>query len=153
MGDFRVLKPRWETASNNDSTFFQGIDATMGDVTADPLEPALLPWDNYMGRGQIDIQIHRHRDYLTNSVQRCRVGEIYIYIYAYLLWTFSPSFRSLAYTVWEWRCFEDVEEKLNEWINELMAKVFVEQPWLHRVSSELRSKVDNFSPSFFYFPP
>ena len=28
---FRVPKPQWETASNNDGTIFQGIDVTMGD--------------------------------------------------------------------------------------------------------------------------
>ena len=28
---FRLLSPRYETASRNDGTFFQGIDATMGD--------------------------------------------------------------------------------------------------------------------------
>ena len=28
---FRLLKPQWETASRYDGTFFQGIDATMGD--------------------------------------------------------------------------------------------------------------------------
>ena len=26
-------------------------------------------------------------------------------------WTFSQNFRSLAHTVWEWRCLEDLEEK------------------------------------------
>ena len=26
------------------------------------------------------------------------------------------------------------DHRLNEWINELMTKVFVEQPWLYRVS-------------------
>ena len=46
-----LLKPRWETASRNDGTFFQGIDATMGDCFA-RLGPPLLPWDNRMGRGQ-----------------------------------------------------------------------------------------------------
>ena len=44
-----------ETASCNDGTFFQGIDSTMGHITDAQLRPALLPWDNYMGRGQIDI--------------------------------------------------------------------------------------------------
>ena len=33
MGDFKVLKQQWETASRNDGTFFQGIDATMGYVS------------------------------------------------------------------------------------------------------------------------
>ena len=47
MGDFRVLKPQCETASRNDGTFFQGMPqwetlATMGDITADPLGPAVL---------------------------------------------------------------------------------------------------------------
>ena len=37
MGDFRVLKPQLETASHNDGTFCQGIDAAMVDVTAAPL--------------------------------------------------------------------------------------------------------------------
>ena len=63
MGESRLQKPRWETAIHNDGTFFQGIDATMGDFTAAPLGPALLPWDNYMGRRQIDIQIHLHHNY------------------------------------------------------------------------------------------
>ena len=35
-------------------------------------------------------------------------------------WTFSQNVRSLAQTVWEWRCLEYLEEKdewINEWIN------------------------------------
>ena len=45
-------------------------------------------------------------------------------------WTFS-----LGHTDWDWRCFEDILTKgwLNDWINELITKVFVEQPLLHRV--------------------
>ena len=35
-------------------------------------------------------------------------------------WTFSQNSRSLAHTVWEWRCLEDLKQKdhwLNEWMN------------------------------------
>ena len=49
------------------------------------------------------------------------------------VWTF-PS--SLALTVWDRQCLKHSERKdhrLNESINELMTKVFIEQPWLHRV--------------------
>ena len=52
-------------------------------------------------------------------------------------WTFFQSFRSLAHTVWDQRCLEDLEEKDesgNEWVNLVITKVFVEQPRLHRVS-------------------
>ena len=35
-------------------------------------------------------------------------------------WTFSQNFRSLAHTDWEWRCFEDLEEK-DMWLKELMS--------------------------------
>ena len=45
---------------------------------------------------------------------------------------FSQNFCSLALTVWDYGCFEDLEEKddsHNEWIT----KVFVEQPWLQQV--------------------
>ena len=52
---FRVLMQKLGDATRNDGKFFKGIDATMGDITAAPLGPALLPWDNYMGRGQVDI--------------------------------------------------------------------------------------------------
>ena len=34
-------------------------------------------------------------------------------------WTFSHNFRSLAYTVWEWWCLEDLEEK-GDLANQLM---------------------------------
>ena len=44
--------------------------------------------------------------------------------------------HSLALTVWELWCFEDLEEK-DRWINQLMMKVFVEQPWLNRVCLRL----------------
>ena len=40
--------------------------------------------------------------------------------------------RSLAYTVWEWRNFDDLEE-MDQLVNESVTKVFVEQPRLHRV--------------------
>ena len=35
-------------------------------------------------------------------------------------WTFSQNFRSLAHTVREWRCLEDLEEKgsLSKWVND-----------------------------------
>ena len=39
-------------------------------------------------------------------------------------------------TDWEMGCFEDLKEKddqLNEWINEWVTKLFVEQPRLHRI--------------------
>ena len=39
----------------------------------------------------------------------------------------------LAHTVWEWRCFEDFEEK-DQSPNELITKVLVQQPRLHRIS-------------------
>ena len=35
-------------------SFFQGTDATVGDGLA-PLGPPLLPWENRMGRGHIQI--------------------------------------------------------------------------------------------------
>ena len=44
-------------------------------------------------------------------------------------------FRALALAVWEFRCFEDLEEKgllVNELINQLMTRQFVEQPRLQR---------------------
>ena len=44
--------------------------------------------------------------------------------------------ESLALTIWDLRCFEDLEEKgelVSDFINELITKVFVEQPRLHRV--------------------
>ena len=40
--------------------------------------------------------------------------------------------RSLALTVLELRCFEDLEEK-DELLTELITEVFVEQLWLHLV--------------------
>ena len=52
------------------------------------------------------------------------------------LWTLGQNFRSLALTDWEIGCFEDLKEKddqLNEWINEWVTKLFVEQPRLHRI--------------------
>ena len=52
-----------------------------------------------------------------------------------LLYEANP-FSSLAPTVWDRQYFEDSEQKdhqLNELINELFMKVFVEQPRLHRV--------------------
>ena len=38
-----------------------------------------------------------------------------------VLWTFSQNFRSLALTVWELNCSEDLEEKqqwVSDWIND-----------------------------------
>ena len=47
-------------------------------------------------------------------------------------WTFSQNVRSLALTVWERQCFEDISPK-DELIDELITKLFVEQPRQHRV--------------------
>ena len=45
----------------------------------------------------------------------------------------SPkNFSTLALTVWEWRCSEDMEEKADS-VNHSVTEVFVEQPRLHRV--------------------
>ena len=46
-------------------------------------------------------------------------------------WTFSQNFCSPALTVWDRKCLEDSERKddlMNEWMNEIMTKVFKEQP-------------------------
>jgi hypothetical protein len=51
-------------------------------------------------------------------------------------WTFSDNFSSLALTVYDSWYYEDLEEKdqsLNEWINQSMTRLFIEQPRLHRV--------------------
>ena len=51
-------------------------------------------------------------------------------------WTFSSNFSSLALTVYDLWYYEDLEEKdewINEWINYLMTRLFIEQPRLHRV--------------------
>ena len=43
-----------------------------------------------------------------------------------------PACSSLAITVWEWRCSEDIftkDEGLSQWIT----KMFVEQPRIHQV--------------------
>ena len=48
-------------------------------------------------------------------------------------WTYPQNFSSLALTVWEWRCSEDISAK-DHWVNQWITKVFVEQPRLHRVS-------------------
>ena len=51
-------------------------------------------------------------------------------------WTFSQYFSFLALTVWDFWCFEDLKVKddwINELMNEWMMKLFIEQPWLHRV--------------------
>ena len=51
-------------------------------------------------------------------------------------WTFSQNFSSLAFMVCDLWYLEDLEKKadrLTEWTNESMTKVFVEQPRLHRV--------------------
>ena len=34
-------------------------------------------------------------------------------------WTFSQNVRSLALTIWEWRCFEDIFTK-DHWVSELV---------------------------------
>ena len=46
-------------------------------------------------------------------------------------WTFSQNFCSSALTVWDRQGLEDSEQKddlMNEWMNEIMTKVFIEQP-------------------------
>ena len=51
-------------------------------------------------------------------------------------WTFSQNFSSLALTVCDLWYYEDLEEKdrsVNQWINELITRLFIEQPRLHRV--------------------
>ena len=51
-------------------------------------------------------------------------------------WTFSQNVSSLAFTICDLWYFEELVEKdvlLNEWMNQLTTKVFVEQPRLHRV--------------------
>ena len=51
-------------------------------------------------------------------------------------WIFSKNVRSLAFTVWEWSCSENISTK-DHWptdsLNESMTNVFVEQPRLHRI--------------------
>ena len=47
-------------------------------------------------------------------------------------WPLCQNFRSLALTVWELWCSEDISTK-DEWLNELITEVFVEQPRLHWV--------------------
>ena len=61
-------------------TFFQGTDVTVGDGFA-PLGPPLLPWENRMGRVHIQIYIHRHRDYYTESAQWADSVKINKYIH------------------------------------------------------------------------
>ena len=49
-------------------------------------------------------------------------------------WAFSKNFSSLALTVCEWRCFEDIftkDDLLTNSLTNLIKKVFVEQPRLH----------------------
>ena len=47
-------------------------------------------------------------------------------------WTFSQNFSSLALTVCDLGYYEDLEEK-DELLNELITRLFVGQPRLHRV--------------------
>ena len=59
-------------------------------------------------------------------------------------WTFSQNFMSLALTVWEWRCLEDIftkEDQLNSLINQWVMQVFVEQAQLDRVCSSFRFRI------------
>ena len=86
---FRVLMPRCTVVgdgfSRNDGTFFQGTDATVGDgfsrndgtffqgadtLVGDgfaPLGPALLPWENRMGRGQTHTHTHKRTSRLLDQ--------------------------------------------------------------------------------------
>ena len=51
-------------------------------------------------------------------------------------WTFSQNFSTLALTVCDLWYYEDLEEKddsMNQSINQLMTRLFIEQPRLHRV--------------------
>ena len=51
-------------------------------------------------------------------------------------WTFSQNFSFLALPVWEWQCFEYIStnhQLLSYSITQLITKLFVEQPRLHRV--------------------
>ena len=49
-------------------------------------------------------------------------------------WTFSQNFSSLEFLVLNWQCIEYIWTKgsLNQWINELITSLFIEQPQLHR---------------------
>ena len=47
-------------------------------------------------------------------------------------WIFSKKFSSLALTVWDLQCLEDLEEK-DELLNESVTEVIVEQIRLHWV--------------------
>ena len=49
--------------------------------------------------------------------------------------TLSPNFSSPALMTWNRQCLEDskLKKSINEWINQWMTKVFIEQPWLHHV--------------------
>ena len=48
-------------------------------------------------------------------------------------WTFSQNFSSLALTVYDLWYYEDLEERMTDSVNELMTRLFIEQPRLHRV--------------------
>ena len=41
-----------------------------------------------------------------------------LHMTGWVMWTFSQNLSSLALTVWDWRCFEDLEEN-DESVNEL----------------------------------
>ena len=58
-------------------------------------------------------------------------------------WASSQHFSSLALMVWEWRCSDDISTK-DDWVSQLIMKVFVEQPWLHRVYQISDTKLQQF---------
>ena len=76
---FRLLKPRWETASRNDGTFFQGIDATMGyRIWSCDLRAKERP--------RKKLRTHRHADMATTR-PTCPEGQVgekcnYIFIFS-----------------------------------------------------------------------
>ena len=77
--------------------------------------------------------IHINWLYMYNDIYRIHIYLLYIHMYADI---YHINFRSLALMVLVWRCLEDYERKdhrLNLSINQLITRLFVEQPRLHRV--------------------
>ena len=89
---------------------------------------------NCMGRGQTNTHTHGHVDSMTNWAQRAELVKTWQVTCAMWhvvrdtwhmtydrWWTLCQNFRSLALTVWDSWCFEDLEKRdlwLSEWVNE-----------------------------------
>ena len=70
-------------------------------------------------------------------------------------WTLCQNFRSLALTIWELWCFEDLEKQevnsLSEWINQYFTTLFVQQLLALPVSAkDMKNKNIFFIPNKSY---